>query len=160
MKITIIRHPQTLHNKSNKLTGWEESKYSDPGKLQFKNILKYLSKNKEKIYSSDLKRCSDIAKRMKSPKREIEITKEIRERNFRETEPKKNYETKKDFESRINTFVKKLKTDSILITHEGVLVYILKKFCKYQFTAADLPRNIIFEIEINENSKKLRKITL
>jgi broad specificity phosphatase PhoE len=90
MKEYIIRHPQTIRNVKNKLTGWEKTKYSKKGFGQYKKILDYFVKNciKYNIYSSDLPRALKLAKALsKKNKNPLKITPLLKEINFKETNP-------------------------------------------------------------------------
>jgi broad specificity phosphatase PhoE len=165
MKEYIIRHPQTIRNVKNKLTGWEKTKYSKKGFGQYKKILDYFVKNciKYNIYSSDLPRALKLAKALsKKNKNPLKITPLLKEINFKETNPHNSYETQKQFRHRVLNFLKnKDNKNKIIITHSGVIEEILiKYFGKKCLKDLKLKEDYIFLIESNKNSNKLKIIRL
>jgi len=165
MKEYIIRHPQTIRNIKNELTGWEKTRYSKKGIKQYKNILDYFIKNKIKynIYSSDLLRTLKLAKAIsKKNKNPLKITKLLKERNFKETKPYRSYETLEQFRNRVLNFLKnKNNKNKIIITHSGIIEEILiKYFGRKYLKNLNLKKDYILLIETNKNQKTLKEIEI
>lgn len=161
MKLYIVRHPETLHNKNNKITGWEKTKYSAKGKRQFNRILKFFKGCKYNIYSSDLPRASNLAERIaKENKSSLVITDLLRERNFRESKPKDSFESKQSFSRRVEKFLKEYDiSDSIILTHSGVSEVLVKSIIGLKYVPMlNCPRDNIFLIEKDIKGKKLNII--
>ncbi|HUS49591.1 MAG TPA: glycosyltransferase [Candidatus Paceibacterota bacterium] len=157
----FVRHPETVKNKNNKITGWEITKYSGEGKKQFKKILNFFRNHHEIIYSSDLPRCLELANAISRQNKSRLITSELlRERNFRETKPYNSFEDENKFKRRIMKFTKKYNLgNSIIISHSGVVFEIigdlLDKKDKIRYHSS--PRNTLFQIETNKKQKILEK---
>lgn len=157
MNIYLVRHPETVKNVENKLTGWEFSPYSDAGKIQFEKIKNYFEGKVLSVYSSDLPRALKLGKILsKENKTKIHISKLLREQNFEKTRPKTHHETEKDFRERVLSFVKKFDLkEGVIITHAGTIKEIINYWIpgnKIDFTC---PRDVIFKIETVKNENKL-----
>ncbi|MAG47861.1 hypothetical protein CL617_04605 [archaeon] len=165
MRLYLVRHPETIHNKEYKLTGWEETKYTEDGLNQFNKIVRYFRNYKEKIYSSDLKRCLDLARAIqKESGSKLEVTKLLRERNFEETQPLDHFETIEEFENRVLSFQEKYNlNEGLIISHGGVIREMIKNYLNkeldyIQKEYMEWKRDIIFEIETNKKRKIVSKI--
>ena len=169
MKIYLVRHPQTFRNEDSRPTGWEDTQYTTRGWREFDKIVGFFSKNKKikQIFSSDLPRVLKLAKEIsKNTSSEMHITKRLREMNFKQTKPEKEFETHKEFENRIERFIKKydslLKEDSVIVSHAGVIRELIKDIVnkKELKETTNCPRNKIFVIERHKNEDKLKKLEL
>ena len=162
MGLYLIRHPQTIANLKVQIAGWAKSPYSEEGKKQFEKINHYFKKNKINlpVYSSDLPRALKLAKEISNEnKSKLTITKELREINFKETEPYDSYETQSEFEKRIFKFLKENQdSDKIIVSHSGVIRYILKMNNSEWEKNIGLKRDRIFLIETNKKGNKLKII--
>ncbi len=161
-KIYLARHPETIRNKKNQLTGWEETPYSKKGKIQFNKIINFLKeKDFDRIISSDLKRCKKMAKKLSElTGKPVKLSKNLRERNFRETKPKNSFETEEEFEKRVAKLLKIEKIEeTVIIGHSGSIPIIARNILKNKISL-NFPRNTIFEIEINKKGNKLKEVEL
>ena len=160
MKLYLVRHPRTKRNKNNLLTGWERTPYSKTGKIQFEKILKFFKGTKLEIYSSDLPRAYKLAKEIsKQNKVKLYKSKLLREQNFKDTKPLWRYETKKKFEKRIDSLLKKmLSREGIILSHSGVIKIILTEVANKEKAKEFLrtKRDTIALIETNKKGRKLR----
>jgi len=83
MKITIVRHGETIENKEKILQGHLPGRLTDLGRKQAKRLAERLKDEKiDIIFSSDLARASDTTKEIAKfhPKVPIYFVKELRER--------------------------------------------------------------------------------
>ena len=164
MELYLIRHPHTLNNQKDKLTGWQNTNYTKKGENQYKKILKFFNGNKKEIYSSDLKRCLKLGKAIsKQNQSKLIITDLLREQNFKKTKPHDKYETQSQFEKRISNFLKKTKIkNKIIVSHAGAIKEIIRNFLEYGEEQLkkyiSLPRDRIFLIETNKKGNKLKII--
>jgi len=161
-KIYLIRHPETIKNKNGILTGWENSNYSKDGKKQFNKILDFFKGHQERIFSSDLPRCLNLAESISKKNDSLLIpTAFLREKNLKETRPYENFESNKEFIKRIKNFLRNYSLNgSIIISHSGVISNICKNAFKTEKELTNFPRDTIFLIETNKKEKKLIKIKL
>jgi phosphohistidine phosphatase SixA len=161
-KIYLIRHPETIKNKNCILTGWENSNYSKDGKKQFNKILDFFKGHQERIFSSDLPRCLNLAESISKKNDSLLIpTAFLREKNLKETRPYENFESNKEFIKRIKNFLRNYSLNgSIIISHSGVISNICKNAFKTEKELTNFPRDTIFLIETNKKEKKLIKIKL
>lgn len=83
MRITIVRHGQTVENVKRICQGQLPGRLTEHGKQQAKNIAKQLeSEDFDIVFSSDLARAKDTAKLLNDQKKvKIVYTKELRELN-------------------------------------------------------------------------------
>jgi len=96
----VVRHPETIWNSAHRYQGWSDIALSVKGERQREQMVTFLSNLKDiaVIISSDLQRCSDIAKRVVEHKQstgekiELVLSREIRELNFGTWEGKTYYE--------------------------------------------------------------------
>lgn len=157
-KMYLVRHPETVRNKNNRITGWENTRYSREGRRQFRKIVNFFFRHQEIIYSSDLPRCLKLAKSISGKNKQKFIsTKLLRERNFKETKPYEISESNKDANRRISIFLKKYKLkDCIIISHSGIIAGIAEKLAgKGAKMKINRPRDIIFLIERNKKQERL-----
>jgi len=164
MILYLVRHPETLRSKNNKITGWERTNYSKRGREQFKKMLKFFEGYKGMIYSSDLPRALRLAKKISEKnKLRLVVSRLLRERNFKETKPLNKFETQEQFKNRVRRFVKKydIKT-GIIVSHSGTIRELIKYFLdkKRGVKEESISGNTIFRIESNKKHKKLRKIKI
>ncbi|NLM05193.1 MAG: histidine phosphatase family protein [Clostridiales bacterium] len=62
IRLYLVRHGQTVDNHSERLSGWSDTKLSDLGKKQVKNVGEAFKKiDLDYIYTSDLRRAKDTA---------------------------------------------------------------------------------------------------
>jgi len=160
MKIYLIRHPQTVRNLDNVLTGWELSLYSKTGKIQFRKIMNYFEGIELQVYSSDLPRALKLGKAISiNTKSKLHVSKLIRERNFKKTEPKTHYETDSEFGKRVLRFTNKFEFKrGIIVAHAGSIKKLIDYWIPNDKLNLNCPRDIIFKIETIKNRNKLIKI--
>lgn len=155
----LVRHPETIRNKNNRITGWEITKYSQRGNRQFKKILDFFKNRHETIYSSDLPRCLKLAEAIsRQNKSKLIVSELLRERNFRETKPYDSFEDENKFRKRVIKFTKKYKLKgSIIISHSGVVFEIIRDLLGEKDKAKyhSSPRETIFMIERNKKQERL-----
>jgi len=84
MRLIIVRHAQTTHNKNNITQGQLDTYLTDLGKKQAEMLAERLSKEEiDVIYSSDLKRCRDtLAPFLKQKNIPVHYTSALREVSF------------------------------------------------------------------------------
>jgi len=84
MRFIFVRHPQTIANYQNRLTGIGDSPYTKEGQKQAEAIIKFLSTTTyDKIYSSPIERSRYIGKSVADNlKAELHIAHWLREINF------------------------------------------------------------------------------
>jgi phosphoserine phosphatase len=135
--IFLVRHGETNFNVEGKITGQKESALTAKGILQAEKIGAYFEKIPlHKVYSSDLKRAIETAKKI-SPK--IQKTSLLRELNFGNAEGKKTSQVKNIFSSgnmkakypkgesleelknRLKQFLTQINTHkvNVIVAHEG-----------------------------------------
>lgn len=162
MKLYLIRHPETMRNEKNRLTGWEKTNYSQKGKMQFEKIISYFENINLPIYSSDLPRCLKLAKKIISKTHsKLIITELLRERNFKETKPKSSSENEAQFSRRVIKFLEKYDPqDAIIISHAGVKIELIKDLLSSKNLRKYIgsSRDTIFLIESNKKGKTIKKI--
>ncbi|MCA9332521.1 histidine phosphatase family protein [Candidatus Saccharibacteria bacterium] len=91
MKITLVRHGQTIENAKHITMGQLDGTLSELGKKQAQDVAKILSKQKfDHIYSSDLGRCKQTTAYIIKHHKGTPLTyvKELREMNFGEFQGK------------------------------------------------------------------------
>ncbi|MBS3055754.1 MAG: histidine phosphatase family protein [Candidatus Aenigmarchaeota archaeon] len=132
-EIFLVRHPEAKHNAENKFGGWWNTPLTKRGKKQEKELLFYFKNKKlDIVYTSDLKRCRVVAKKIaRSANCPLIITPQLRERCYGSAEGKTNNDVEilpKDVESssklnkRIKDFIKTIKLRKVVIvTHSGPL---------------------------------------
>ena len=183
MKITLVRHGQTIENAKKMVMGHNDGKLNKLGIKQAKAVGKYLRHRKfDVIYSSDLGRVKETLGYIKEyhPTTPIVYTKKMRERGFGVFEGKKfgeyswddlsgTYTTRRPkggefynyFRDRVRSFIKLLKkkhmNDNILVvSHSGsirLFLGILKKVRGEKIT--EIPRTDNCGIcEVSITSKK------
>jgi broad specificity phosphatase PhoE len=83
MKITIVRHGETIENYTNVVQGQKHGKLSKLGEKQAEKVVEYLKKEKfDFIYSSDLRRCKQTIKPLlKYISKKVEYSKLLREQS-------------------------------------------------------------------------------
>jgi len=145
MKVYLVRHPQTKRNINNKLTGWENTHYTELGRQQFKDIVEFFKMKKFPIFSSDLSRAKRLAEAIsKKNKMKISFSKNLREMNFKETKPHDSSEDRDEFAKRIEGFLKKHSVEGkIIVCHVGTINEIKK----------------LLKDEIIEESKPVKRVT-
>jgi len=83
MKISFVRHGETISNKNATATGWIDSPLTEEGFKQVEEMTKEIPTDFSKIYSSDLTRCKQtteiINKKLNLP---IIYDARLKERNF------------------------------------------------------------------------------
>jgi len=161
MVLYLIRHPQTIRNVEDKLTGWEESGYSDLGKIQFKKIVEHFSDNKRVIYSSDLPRARMLAEGISNAcDSELIVDVDLRELNFKKTAPYDSHETPDDLMNRIDNFLEGIDSDALIVSHAAAVNAIVENLCGENVLAnmEPYPRDVIFRIETVKNGNKLSVI--
>lgn len=151
MKIYLVRHGQTTHNRDGIRQGQYDTRLTDLGIKQAKNIADRLKEHKfDMIYSSDLTRAHDTTKQItKHHKNEIILDKRLRERCVGIFQNKKREEI--DFDSlpgdywnqrppegesfidqinRVKEFVKELddKDHTLIVSHGGTIRALLHVF--------------------------------
>jgi len=161
MAIYLIRHPQTIRNVEDKLTGWEESGYSELGKVQFEKIVEHFLDNERVIYSSDLPRARMLAEGISNAcNSELIVDVDLRELNFKETAPHDSHETPADLMNRIDNFIDGINSDALVVSHAGAVNAIVENLCGEDVLAnmETYPRDVIFKIETVKNENKLSVI--
>ena len=162
MKIYLVRHPETIRNGEDKITGWEDSDYTENGKKQFEKILKFFKGFKEDIYTSDLDRCLKLAKAIsKQNNSKLIVTGLLREQNFKETLPLGSFETENDAKKRVIKFFKEYKVEKgIIVSHAGLIKEIMRDFLDEDELKEHVasPRDTIFVIERNKKTKSINRI--
>lgn len=161
MVIYLVRHPETERNIKGELSGWEECEYSELGKVQFEKISKYFLDIGLPVYSSDLSRARLLAEDIVEGRDvNLIIDKRLREVNCRETLPHDSYESDEDLGERVKLFLKDVSKDCVIISHAGVVRWIVTMFCGEEKgdMVSGLPRDTIFEIETIKNENKLSVI--
>jgi broad specificity phosphatase PhoE len=163
MRLTIVRHGEVMEEVDPNLT--------ELGKRQVTELAKKLKKEKiDKIYSSDLKRTIETAEIIgKERKQNIEFTKILREVQDEIIEiPKKDWESKKDNEKRINeikNFLKKLekkhKNENILIVGHAkmnrIILNILTNISLYNLFSIKQLHTCVNLLELEDIKRRMRK---
>ena len=161
MVFYLVRHPETIRNVEDKLTGWEESEYSMLGHIQFEKIAKYFSDNDSVVYSSDLPRAKMLAEKIvENSGSELIVDVDLRELNFKETAPHDSYETSDDLIKRVISFLKGVVDNAVIVSHAGTTNAIIENLCGEDVLvdAKHHPRDVIFKIETIKNENKLSVI--
>jgi len=160
MKIYLVRHPQTVRNVNNKLTGWEMSLYSRKGKIQFEKIRDYFKGKKLNVYSSDLPRALKLGRVIADESgADFHVNRLLRERNFEETKPLSHHETGKEFRKRVVNFFEKYGIkNGVIVTHAGTIKEIVRYYAPESKIDLHCSRDVIFKIETVKNANKLSKI--
>ncbi|MFA6088389.1 MAG: histidine phosphatase family protein [Candidatus Woesearchaeota archaeon] len=159
MRLTLVRHGETISNKKGTIQGQRHGKLSILGIKQAKKVGLCLKKEKfEFIYISDLKRAIDTAKEIIKfhPNAKVIYEPKIRERSVGEFEGKtwgieretaeklgikqvnfrpKGGESIADFKKRIKAFLRTIKRKHngkkvLLVTHGGPITAILLHLLK------------------------------
>jgi len=143
MKLTVVRHGETIENKKNILQGHLPGRLSDLGKEQAKKLaLRLKSEKFDLIYSSDLARAADTAKEIIKYHKNTPIyyVEELRERNLGIYQGKKRgtvdwenlprgVETVDKLKERVELFLGKLcekcQEKSVLFVGHGFYIRIL-----------------------------------
>jgi len=154
MKLTIVRHGETIENSKGIYQGQTLGTLSDKGKEQIKKLADRLKEEKfDYVYSSDLERAAETAKEIMKyhPKLKIKLTKDLREMHLGEMEGKtgeeidldctdlfimlindgavKGSESIEEMEIRVNRFIDSLKKhnkdDNILIVCHGGVIRVM-----------------------------------
>jgi alpha-ribazole phosphatase len=159
--VALFRHGVTEDNQRKAFIGWTDSELSDDSRMQLMEIRDKLPKY-EKVFSSDLQRCTETAKLL-FPLADPFVIPDLREIHFGIWEGKTHLELEKDrayqcwlndyvsvrppegelfseFAERIERGWMKLKVEmlqcgvnrAIAITHGGVIGYLLSKFAPYE----------------------------
>lgn len=176
MKLILTRHGRTIENARQILQGHMQSRLSAEGIEQARKLARRL-KNEEIdiIYSSDLKRAADTAKKITKYHKKVPIfyVEELRERNLgslQGTHSKKvnwkkiprDVETLAAMKKRMKNFLAKIhkkhpKENVLIISHGGIgrslLAAIGKKPAKSIFEMPKIKNTAIYVIEIDEKSK-------
>lgn len=158
MNIYLVRHPETVRNVENKLTGWEFSPYSDTGKIQFEKIKNYFKGKALSVYSSDLPRALMLGEKIASATGgELFVDKGLRERNFKETLPMDSFEDVEVFRKRVFDWVDENKMkDIVIVSHAGTVREIVFKLLGHEsLKEISAPRDVILKIETVKNENKL-----
>lgn len=146
MKIYIIRHSETKHNKERLFQGWKDTELSKKGINDAKNKAKNFPQDFDVCFSSTLKRAKDTAKIL-VPYLDIIYDKRIMERKLGEYEgtivtqdklraldldkPPKDAESVKDIDDRVIDFINTLKSDYkdkkvLVVTHAGTVLSFMR----------------------------------
>jgi broad specificity phosphatase PhoE len=88
MRFIFVRHPQTVSNFENRLTGVSDSPYTNEGEKQAQALIDFLSTaTYDKIYSSPIRRAKYIGQNVANKlNAELNIVEWLREINFGEME--------------------------------------------------------------------------
>jgi broad specificity phosphatase PhoE len=163
MVFYLVKHPETMRNVEDKLTGWEESEYSKLGRVQFEKIVNYFSDNDSVVYSSDLSRAKMLAEKIVGNNdSELILDVDLRELNFKETAPHDSCETFDDLDRRVVNFLKGVTSDAIIVSHAGTTNAIVENLCGKASlnNVRHLPRDVILRIENVKNENKLSIIQI
>lgn len=101
MKLTIVRHGQTIENASGIVMGHHHGTLSEKGVEQARTVAKTLKDDKfDQAWASDLKRCVDTATYILEyhPGLELQITEALREVNYGTFQGKPNAQIRKYFD--------------------------------------------------------------
>ncbi len=152
MKLFLVRHGETEENISGILTGQTHGTLTEKGREQGKELANALRGIKfDHIYTSDLKRCEDVAKQIIEfhPNTPLSFTKELRERNLGVLQGKpissvdwesltddqkpENGESRNELRSRAINFVDHLyrqhqNENVLLISHNGWIRQVISHF--------------------------------
>ncbi|MFH1915827.1 MAG: histidine phosphatase family protein [Nanoarchaeota archaeon] len=160
MRLTIVRHGETVENKTGILQGQRHGRLSLLGKEQARLLAKRLSREHfDIIYASDLRRVKQTLQPLLThkPRTKVVFTKELRERSFGPLEGKDNKsidfineerhgklsgktraETIEQFYLRILKFLKHIKKRHngkrvLVITHGGTKLALIASIKKIPF---------------------------
>lgn len=146
MDLFLIRHGETDANLNGIVQGWFDTELNDNGHVQALEAATSFNEKIEAIYSSDLKRSSQTAKKFRDKYPHIHYSEDsrLRERNFgdanggnrddydwdlfwslTDTVSVPNAETLNEFSQRIQSFLDTLKetghSSVLIITHGGTI---------------------------------------
>lgn len=153
MEILLIRHPHTINNALGRFPGTEATPYTKRGEDEFNQLLTYHYPD-WMIYTSPHKRCTQVARAIAARRREqLCIDMRLREiecgdfanLTFAEIEQQypafvkvwfedaenfsyPNGESRQALNQRVLTFLKELKHNAIIISHQAVLHVISLQF--------------------------------
>lgn len=145
MRLIIVRHGQTAHNRDRIVQGWYNAELTDEGLKQAEDLAASLPDKPDIIFSSDLGRCRQTVEPIarKFPDAPLLFDWRLRERNFGELQNKSakidwdsifnvgpydsphGVEPLAHWEERLKSFVRDLNiyhiNTAVVVTHGGVL---------------------------------------
>jgi broad specificity phosphatase PhoE len=144
--LIVVRHGETGHNRDHIIQGWHNSKLSELGLQQSKEVADKLTEKPDIIFSSDLSRCCQTAEPIakKFPGVQLLFDWRLRERNFGNLQNQANLEIDWNsffdvdpsdspqgaepevyLEERVKSFIRDLSLyaieTAVIVTHGGVL---------------------------------------
>ncbi|MFT4283168.1 MAG: histidine phosphatase family protein [Candidatus Woesearchaeota archaeon] len=154
MRIYIIRHGETNHNKKKIIQGQFDNDINSKGFYQAKLLAnRFKDFNLKNVYSSDLKRAKNTALEVLKYHKDCKLVldKRLRERSFGELENKNipsdfSWDNLPDFVEKRDSLYKRVKSflDDIKLRHKGEEVFIfthggIKRVMTYILNGNELP---------------------